>query len=75
MNEITNKFLLAGGKFMPVMHLMQVGFIHSACGPLTENRERVQKFMQTGNTNYSYQNDLDRACFQYDMVYGKYRFD
>ena len=60
---------------MPVMHLMQAGFIHSACAPLTENRERVQKFMQTGNTNYSYQNDLDRVCFQYDMVYGKYRFD
>ena len=60
---------------MPVMHLMQAGFIHSACAPLTENRERVQKFMQTGNTNYSNQNDLDTVYFQYDMVYGKYRFD
>ena len=29
--------------------------------------------MQTGNTNYIYQNDLDKACFQHDMAYGKYK--
>ena len=31
MNEIVNKFLLAGDKFMPEMHLKQPRFIYSAC--------------------------------------------
>ena len=29
--------------------------------------------MQTGNTNYIYKNDLDKACYQHDMTYGKYK--
>ena len=73
MNEIVNKFLLAGDKFMPEMHLEQPGFTYRACGPLTKSRERFQKFMQTGNTNYIYRNDLDEACFQHDLAYGKYK--
>ena len=44
MNEIVNRFLLAGDKFMPEMHLKQSGFIYSACGPYTKNKERIQKF-------------------------------
>ena len=28
--------------------------------------------MQTGNTNYIYKNDLNKACFQHNMAYGKY---
>ena len=43
MNEIVNKFLLAGDKFMPGMHLKQPGFTYSACGPFTKNKERIQK--------------------------------
>ena len=54
MNEIVNKFLMTGDKFMPEMHLKQPGFTYSACGPFTKNKERVQKCMQTGNTNYIY---------------------
>ena len=73
MNEIVNKFLLARNKFMPEMHLKQPGFTYSARGQFTRNNERIQKFMETGNTNYIYKNDLDKACFQYDMVYGKYK--
>ena len=73
MNEILNKFLLARNKFMPEMHLKQPGFTYSARGQFTRNNERIQKFMETGNTNYIYKNDLDKACFQYDMVYGKYK--
>ena len=38
MNEIVNKFLLAGNKLMPEMHLRQLGFTYSACVPLTKNR-------------------------------------
>ena len=71
MNKIINKFLLAGDKFMPEMHLRQPGFIYSACGPFTKNKERIEKFMKTGNTDFIYKNELDRACFQHDMAYGK----
>ena len=30
-------------------------------------------FVKTGNTDYIYKNDLDKACFQHDMAYGKYK--
>ena len=74
MNEIINKFLLIGVRFMPNMHLKQPGFTYSTCGPFAENRERQnlwKKFMETGNTNFIYRNELDNACFQHDMAYGK----
>ena len=71
MNDIINKFLLAGDKFMPEMHLRQPGFTYSACGPFTKNKERIKKFMQNGNTDFIYKNELDKACFQHDMAYGK----
>ena len=71
MNEIINKFLLAGDKFMPEMHLRQPGFTYSACGPFTKNKERIEKFMKSGNTDFIYKNELDKTCFQHDMTYGK----
>ena len=73
MNEIINKFLLTGGKFMPEMHLRQPGFTYSACGPFTKNKQRIQKFMETGDTKYIYRNELDKACFQHDMAYGDFK--
>ena len=73
MNEIISKFLLAGDKFMPEVHIKQPGFTYSACDRFTKNKERIPKFMQTGDTNYIYKNDLDKACFQHDMAYGKYK--
>ena len=71
MNEIVNKFLLEGNKFMPEMHLKEPGFTYSTCGPFTKNKERVEKFMQTGNKDFIYKNKLDQACFQHDTAYGK----
>ena len=71
MNETVNKFLLVGDKFMPEMHLKQPSFTYSTCGPFTKNKQRIEKFMQTGNTNFIYKNELDKACFQHDMAYGK----
>ena len=71
MNDIINKFLFLGNKFMPEMHLRQPGFTYSACGPFTKNKERIKKFMTTGNTDFIYKNELDKACFQHDMAYGK----
>ena len=70
MNEIV-KFLLMGDKFMPEMHLKQPGFTYSACGPFTKNNERIEKYMETGNSNIIYKNELDKACFQHDMAYRK----
>ena len=70
-DEIVNKFLLAGNKFMPEMHLKQPRFTYSACGPFTKDKERIEKFMQTGNTCFVYRNELDKACFQHDMAYSK----
>ena len=71
MNEIINKFLLVGDKFMTEMHLKQPGFTYSACGPFTKNKERIEQFMKTGSTDFIYKNELDKACFQHDMAYGK----
>ena len=70
MNDIVSKFLLAGDKFMPEMHLRQPQFTYSACRLFTKNRERIQKFKATGDSRYIYKNELDKPCFQHDMAYG-----
>ena len=63
MNEIINKFLVTGDK------LRQPCFTYNACGPFTKNKQRIQKFMETGDTNYIYRNELGKACFQNEMAY------
>ena len=71
MNEIVNNVLLVEDKFVPEMHLKQPGFTYSACDQFTKNKERIENFMQIGNTNFVYKNELDKGCFQHDMAYGK----
>ena len=66
-----NKVLLVCDKFIPEMHLEQPGFTYSACGPFTRNKEKIEKFMQTRNTDFTYRNELDKTCFPHDMAYGK----
>ena len=73
MIDIINKYLLAGDKFMPEMHLRQPQFTCSACGPFTKNKERIQNFKETGDSRSIYRNELDKACFQYDMAYGDFK--
>ena len=73
MNEIVNKLLSAGDKFIPEMHLRQSGFTYSACGPFTKNKERIQKFKETGDSRYIYQNKIDKACFKHDKAYGDFK--
>ena len=73
MNNVINKFLLAGDKFMSEMHLRQTPFVYSACGPFTRHKERIKKFKQTGDTRYIYRNELDKACFQYDSAYANHK--
>ena len=70
-NEIVNRFLLVGDKFMQEMHLnclvlLTVLVVHSQ-----KAKKRIEKLMQTGNTDFIYRNELDKACFQHDMAYGK----
>ena len=69
MNQVINKFLLAEDKFMPEIHLQQLGFTYSACGLFTKHNERIKKFKQKGDTHYLYRNELDKACFQHDAEY------
>ena len=73
MNNLINKFLLAGDKFKPEMHLEQPQFVYSACGPFTRHKERIRKFRQTGDTRYIYRNELDKACFQEDSAYADHK--
>ena len=69
MNNVINKVLLLGDKFMPEIHLRQPQFTYSACGPFTRHEGRIQKFKETGDTNYVYKNELDKACFVHDVAY------
>ena len=69
MNNVINKLLLAGDKFMTEIHLRQPQFTYSACGPFTRHEQRIQKFKETGDTNYIYKNELDKACFTHDAAY------
>ena len=73
MNNIINKFLLAGDKFMPEMHLRQPRFVYSACGPFTRHKERIKEFKRIGDTLYIYRNELDKACFQHDSAYADHK--
>ena len=73
MNNIINKFLLAGDKFMPEMHLRQPRFVYSACGSFTRHKERIKEFKRTGDTRYIYRNELDKARFQHDSAYADHK--
>ena len=69
MNNTINKLLLARDKFMPEIHLRRPQFTYSACGSFTKHEQRIQKFKETGDTNYIYINELDKACFVHDAAY------
>ena len=68
-SNVINKLLLAVDKFMPEVHLRQPQFTYSDCGPFTKHEQRIQKFKETGDTNYIYMNELDKACFTHDAAY------
>ena len=73
MNEIVNKFLLAGDKLLPEMLLRQPEFTYNACHPFAKNKEIIKRFKETEDLRYIYQNELDKACFQHDMAYGYFK--
>ena len=72
MNEIVDKILSTGDKFLPEMYLKQSGFTYSACEPFTKKEERILK-NKTRDSRYIYQNELSKACFQYDMTSGDFK--
>ena len=49
------------------MHLRQPEFTYNSCEPFTKSKERIQKFKETGDSQYIYQNELYKACFQHDI--------
>ena len=79
MNKIINNFLLAGDKAMSEMQLRQSaglskpGSSYNACRLFTKNKETIQKFKETGDSSYIYQNEPDKVCFQHDMAYGNFK--
>ena len=73
MNNVINKFLLVGDKFIPEMHLRQSQFVYSACGPFTRYKERIKVFKRTGDTRYIYRNELNKACFNNDSAYADHK--
>ena len=79
MNNIINKFLLTADKFMPETHLNDLKegtcghMITCACGPFTRHKDRINKFIQTSDTNYIYQNELDKTCFAHDAAYSDFK--
>ena len=44
------------------IYLEQLGFTDSACSPFTKSKERIEKHMQPGNTDFISRNELDKAC-------------
>ena len=73
MNDIINKFLLAGDNFIPEMHLRQPRFVYSAFGPFTRHKVRIKESTRTGDTSYIYRNELDKRRFKHDAAYAKYK--
>ena len=73
MNNVINKFLLVGDKFMAEIHSRQPQFVYSVCGPFTRHKERIKKIKQTGDTRYIYRNELDKNCFQHDSAYANHK--
>ena len=56
-------------KFIPELHLKQLGFTYSNCGPFTKHLKRIQKFRGTGNLKHLYRNEFDKAAFAHYAAY------
>ena len=55
------------------MHLRQLAFTYSACGPFTKNKVILKKFKEAGASRKIYQNKLEKACFGHDRAYGDFK--
>ena len=70
-DSIINKFV----NNLPIeLHLFDpVVGKYSACGPGTKHKDRIEKYIQTGDTSHIYKNELDKYCFYHDSAYDKYK--
>ena len=69
-NNIIDKFLLTADKFITETHLKDLKLgTYSACGPFPRPKDRISKFIQTGDTNYIYKNEVNKTCFAHDAAY------
>ena len=73
MDEIIKNCLLVVDKFMAEMYVKQPGFTYSSCGKFIKNKERMQKFKNTGDWESINQNELYKSCIQHDMAYGDFK--
>ena len=55
------------------MKLIQQSATYRACRQFTKNKERIENFKETGDTNYIYKNEFNKACFEHDMAYGDFK--
>ena len=72
-NNTINKFFLASDEFMPKMDLKQLWFVNSAYGSFIKNKKQIQKFKETGDLRFIYQNEVNKQCFQNEMPYGNFQ--
>ena len=56
------------------MHVEQPGFTYSACRSFTKIKERMQKLKKPRDLRYIYQNELDKACIQYDVAHRDFKY-
>ena len=56
---------------MPEIHLRQPRFTYSACGPFTQNKERIQKIKEAEDSRYIYQSKLGKADEKAEKTYLK----
>ena len=61
-------------KFMPEMHFGQHGFILSACSLFPKNKTRTQKFKATEYSRYINKKELQKVCFQHDILYEDFKY-
>ena len=74
MNAIVNKLLLAGDALMNLYQKCFGNCLDLYIGPFTKNKRIKKKnIKETANSRYSYQNELNKACFQYDVAYGDFK--
>ena len=61
---------------MSQMHLIvwnTFRLTYCTCGPFAKNKERINKIKETNDSQYIYQNEVDKASLQHGMVYGDFQ--
>ena len=65
-----------GNKFISQMHLIVLNtfrLTYSTCGPFAKNKERIKKIKETNDSQYIYQNEVDKASLQHGMAQGDFQ--